>query len=378
MPARAHQASPTRTDRIDRPPKQTARQQRPSTGWERSELSPTQAPGVAPTRSSATPGTWLPSNQGKRRAARAVCRAPARIAHHHGGRSNRPASWAARRQPGHAEWSLARPNSRLHQPPSHGPQEPKARSNQQPTDETGVHLEPPSTPLLTIQAGLRTASECPEPRAAANLRKSMARIAIEGAIAGGTPERIAQGLRKVEGAEYPALLLASDSPGATMGDSQGSMRPCCALREKGLRCGQARQYFRLRDASTCVAPRDRGQIRARSPELDFRRIPDAEYTTSRGAMERDRHQFETRQERPLQRHSLVPDAPSHEAERQLPPGDDRLQLRQFVAAVATAPPSTRRRYEASPIGRVFSAPAKSSVPGMTTGRRGQRRRCWPD
>ena len=51
-------------------------------------------------------------------------------------------------------------------------------------------------------------------------RRKLARIAIEGPIAGPTRERVLKALREVEQRECPALLLRIDSPGGTVGDSQ--------------------------------------------------------------------------------------------------------------------------------------------------------------
>ncbi|MGI0484660.1 signal peptide peptidase SppA [Pantanalinema rosaneae CENA516] len=51
-------------------------------------------------------------------------------------------------------------------------------------------------------------------------RKQIARIEINGAIAGGTRKRVLEALKTVEERKFPALLLRIDSPGGTVGDSQ--------------------------------------------------------------------------------------------------------------------------------------------------------------
>jgi protease IV len=66
-------------------------------------------------------------------------------------------------------------------------------------------------------------------------RKSMAKIAIEGAISGPTRERVVKALRQVEEREFPALLLRIDSPGGTVGDSQEIHAAIGRLRSKGCR-----------------------------------------------------------------------------------------------------------------------------------------------
>jgi protease-4 len=64
-------------------------------------------------------------------------------------------------------------------------------------------------------------------------RRTMARIAIEGPIAGPTRSRVLKALRQVEQRECPALLLRIDSPGGTVGDSQEIHSALLRLREKG-------------------------------------------------------------------------------------------------------------------------------------------------
>ncbi len=66
-------------------------------------------------------------------------------------------------------------------------------------------------------------------------RRKLARIAIEGPIAGPTRERVLKALREVEEREFPALLLRVDSPGGTVGDSQEIHAAILRLRAKGCR-----------------------------------------------------------------------------------------------------------------------------------------------
>ena len=66
-------------------------------------------------------------------------------------------------------------------------------------------------------------------------RRKLARIAIEGAIASSTRERVVKALREVERREFPALLLRIDSPGGTVGDSQEIHAAIQRLRQKGCR-----------------------------------------------------------------------------------------------------------------------------------------------
>jgi protease IV len=66
-------------------------------------------------------------------------------------------------------------------------------------------------------------------------RRKLARIAIEGPIAGPTRTRVLKALRDVEQRECPALLLRIDSPGGTVGDSQEIHAAIRRLREQGCR-----------------------------------------------------------------------------------------------------------------------------------------------
>ncbi|MFM7547384.1 MAG: signal peptide peptidase SppA [Cyanobacteriota bacterium] len=66
-------------------------------------------------------------------------------------------------------------------------------------------------------------------------RRTLARIAIEGPIAGSTRTRVLKALRQVEERECPALLLRIDSPGGTVGDSQEIHAAITRLRSKGCR-----------------------------------------------------------------------------------------------------------------------------------------------
>jgi protease-4 len=66
-------------------------------------------------------------------------------------------------------------------------------------------------------------------------RHTLARIALEGPIAGPARKRLLKALRQVEERECPALLLRIDSPGGTVGDSQEIHAAIGRLRNKGCR-----------------------------------------------------------------------------------------------------------------------------------------------
>jgi protease-4 len=63
-------------------------------------------------------------------------------------------------------------------------------------------------------------------------RKQIARIEINGAIAGATRKRVLEALKTIEEKKFPALLLRIDSPGGTVGDSQEIYSALMRLREK--------------------------------------------------------------------------------------------------------------------------------------------------
>lgn len=63
-------------------------------------------------------------------------------------------------------------------------------------------------------------------------RKQIARIEVNGAIAGSTRTRVLEALKTVEERKFPALLLRIDSPGGTVGDSQEIYEALKRLQEK--------------------------------------------------------------------------------------------------------------------------------------------------
>lgn len=63
-------------------------------------------------------------------------------------------------------------------------------------------------------------------------RKKIARIEINGVIAGTTRKKVLEALKTVEERKFPALLLRIDSPGGTVGDSQEIYMALRRLAEK--------------------------------------------------------------------------------------------------------------------------------------------------
>ena len=64
-------------------------------------------------------------------------------------------------------------------------------------------------------------------------KRTLARIAIEGPIAGATRTRVLKAIKQVQERECAALLLRIDSPGGTVGDSQEIHSALVRLKQKG-------------------------------------------------------------------------------------------------------------------------------------------------
>ncbi|MEB3234443.1 MAG: signal peptide peptidase SppA [Cyanobacteriota bacterium] len=64
-------------------------------------------------------------------------------------------------------------------------------------------------------------------------KRTLARLVLEGPIAGPTRKRVLKALRQIEQRGCPALLLRIDSPGGTVGDSQEIHAAITRLRAKG-------------------------------------------------------------------------------------------------------------------------------------------------
>ncbi|MCT0202634.1 signal peptide peptidase SppA [Synechococcus sp. CS-602] len=182
-------------------------------------------------------------------------------------------------------------------------------------------------------------------------RKSMARIAIEGAIAGGTRERVLKALRKVEEREYPALLLRIDSPGGTVGDSQEIHAAVLRLREKGCRVVAS---FGNISASGGVYLGVAAEKIVANPGT----ITGSIGVILRGnnlsrLLERIGISFETVKSG-LYKDILSPDRALTEAERQLLQALIDSSYGQFVAAVATGRGLSEEEVRGFADGRVFS------------------------
>ncbi|MEB3277170.1 MAG: signal peptide peptidase SppA [Cyanobacteriota bacterium] len=66
-------------------------------------------------------------------------------------------------------------------------------------------------------------------------KRTLARLVLEGPIAGPTRRRVLKALRQINARGCPALLLRIDSPGGTVGDSQEIHAAITRLRQKGCR-----------------------------------------------------------------------------------------------------------------------------------------------
>ena len=182
-------------------------------------------------------------------------------------------------------------------------------------------------------------------------RRTLARIAIEGPIAGGTRKRVLRALRQVEERECPALLLRIDSPGGTVGDSQEIHAALLRLRQKGCRVVAS---FGNISASGGVYVGVAAERIVANPGT----ITGSIGVILRGnnlsrLLERIGISFETVKSG-LYKDILSPDRALTDAERELLQGLIDSSYGQFVAAVATGRGLEDSQVRAFADGRVFS------------------------
>ena len=188
-------------------------------------------------------------------------------------------------------------------------------------------------------------------------RRTLARIAIEGPIAGGTRTRVLKAIEQVRQRECPALLLRIDSPGGTVGDSQEIHAALMRLREKGCRVvasfgnisASGGVYVGVAAERIVANPGTiTGSIGVILRGNDLSRL-----------LERIGIRFETVKSG-LYKDILSPDRALSEAERQLLQELIDASYGQFVAAVAAGRGWRRRRCVPSPTAGSSPAPRPST------------------
>ena len=179
----------------------------------------------------------------------------------------------------------------------------------------------------------------------------MARIVLEGPIAGGTRKRVLKALHEVERREFPALLLRIDSPGGTVGDSQEIHAALLRLREKGCRVvasfgnisASGGVYIGVAAEKIVANPGTiTGSIGVILRGNDLSRV-----------FERIGIRFDTVKSGPF-KDILSPDRPLSDAERELLQQLIDSSYDQFVGVVATGRNLTTEQVKTFADGRVFS------------------------
>ena len=194
-------------------------------------------------------------------------------------------------------------------------------------------------------------------------RRTLARIAIEGPIAGATRTRVLKALRQVEQRECPALLLRIDSPGGTVGDSQEIHSSLLRLREKG--CRVVASFGNISASGGVYIGVAAEKIIANPGTI----------TGSIGVILRGNNlskllkrvgvSFETVKSG-LYKDILSPDRALTEGERELLQGLIDSSYDQFVEAVATGRGLDQKQVRAFADGRVFSG-AQAKEHGLVDG-----------
>jgi protease-4 len=182
-------------------------------------------------------------------------------------------------------------------------------------------------------------------------RRKLARIAIEGPIAGPTRTRVLKALREVEQREFPALLLRIDSPGGTVGDSQEIHAAIGRLRQKG--CRVVASFGNISASGGVYVGVAAEKIVANPGSITGSIGVILRGNNLSRLLERIGIQFETVKSG-LYKDILAPDRALTAAERELLQGLIDSSYGQFVAAVAEGRGLSEEAVRSFADGRVFS------------------------
>ncbi len=182
-------------------------------------------------------------------------------------------------------------------------------------------------------------------------RRTLARIAIEGPIAGGTRTRVLKAIRQVEERECPALLLRIDSPGGTVGDSQEILAALNRLRDKG--CKVVASFGNISASGGVYVAMGADRIVANPGTITGSIGVILRGNDLSRLLERVGVRFETVKSG-LYKDILSPDRPLTDAERKLLQELIDSSYGQFVAAVAQGRGLTEDQVRSFADGRVFS------------------------
>ncbi|MFM7640424.1 MAG: signal peptide peptidase SppA [Cyanobium sp.] len=182
-------------------------------------------------------------------------------------------------------------------------------------------------------------------------RRTLARIAIEGPIAGSTRTRVLKALRQVEERECPALLLRIDSPGGTVGDSQEIHAALKRLQEKG--CKVVASFGNISASGGVYVAMGADRIVANPGTITGSIGVILRGNDLSRLLERLGVRFETVKSG-LYKDILSPDRALTEAERQLLQDLIDSSYGQFVTAVAQGRGLSEEQVRSFADGRVFS------------------------
>ena len=182
-------------------------------------------------------------------------------------------------------------------------------------------------------------------------RKRIARICMEGPIAGSTRRRVLKALRQVEELKFPALLLRIDSPGGTVGDSQEIHQALMRLRGSG--CHVVASYGNISASGGVYVGSAADRVVANTGTITGSIGVILRGNNLEKLLERIGIRFETVKSGPF-KDILSPDKPLGEAERGILQALIDSSYSQFVSAVAEGRGLSEEVVRGFADGRVFS------------------------
>ena len=182
-------------------------------------------------------------------------------------------------------------------------------------------------------------------------RKRIARICMEGPIAGSTRRRVLKALRQVEELKFPALLLRIDSPGGTVGDSQEIHQALMRLRGSG--CHVVASYGNISASGGVYVGSAADRVVANTGTITGSIGVILRGNNLEKLLERIGIRFETVKSGPF-KDILSPDKPLGEAERGILQALIDSSYSQFVGVVAQGRNLDLETVKRFADGRVFS------------------------
>ncbi len=182
-------------------------------------------------------------------------------------------------------------------------------------------------------------------------RKRIARICLEGPIAGAARTRVLKALLQVEEQKFPVLLLRIDSPGGTVGDSQEIHQALMRLRESG--CQVVASYGNISASGGVYVGSAANRVVANAGTITGSIGVILRGNNLEKLLKRIGVRFETVKSGEF-KDILSPDKPLSEAEREILQALINSSYGQFVQAVAAGRGLSEESVRAFADGRVFS------------------------